>query len=479
MTEQRYDLVTQWAHAIDRAARSGALFGDASKAIALREIGTIAGPRAGAIEIDAGLGAGRLLRALVADDGAIMRQFVPWPFVGDPIAYMSGRCVRLEAGWPDHLAERSIRVTDLSTHPGGSGRWLCGKNEHGRAVTLGLSDNAPHFLIAGTTGSGKSVALRSMIVQFSRAGDQLVLIDLKHGEGLRDLDRLPGAIGPLAITIDEARSALGWAVTEMDRRYEQHDTIAARLVIVIDEVQELADDPICVEALRKLTAQGRAARVSVILATQHPTIGAFGDPTIKRNVTGRIALRVADAKSSEVAIGQSTPRADHLLGAGDAYALVPSACQRVQIAYMPKQEIARSLGTQPAIAEWPAFVAEQLNSGAPAGSYSGQELAISLIAATQGNGRPALVKNLISAGLPKPGSERAARLLALGREQNESLIDQGYTFSPIESEARSKVRINHEYEHAQQNARGFDLCDRRAGDRDRVDRPGLWLAGLS
>ena len=435
MTEQRDNLVSQWAYAIDRAARSGALFGDASKAIAPREIGTIAGPRAGAIEIDAGLGAGRLLRALVADDGAIMRQFVPWAFVGDPIAYMSGRCVRLEAGWPDHLAERSIRVSDLNTRPYGSGRWLCGKNEHGRTVTLGLTDNAPHFLIAGTTGSGKSVALRSMIVQLSHAGDRLVLIDLKHGEGLRDLDRLPGAIGPLAITIDEARSALGWAVTEMDRRYEQHDTLAARLVIVIDEVQELADDSICVEAIRRLTAQGRAARVSVILATQHPTIAALGDnPTIKRNITGRIALRVADAKASEVAIGQSTPRADHLLGAGDCYAIVPGAIQRCQVAYMPKHDIERSLGTQPALAEWPAFEAEQLNSGAPAGAYSGQELAISLIAATQGNGRPALVKNLIGAGLPKPGSDRAARLLALGRDQNDSLIDQGYTLSPIESE---------------------------------------------
>ena len=434
MTEQRDSLVSQWAHAIDRAARSGALFGDASKAIALREIGTIAGPRAGAIEIDAGLGAGRLLRALVADDGAIMRQFVPWAFVGDPIAYMSGRCVRLEAGWPDHLAERSIRVSDLNTRPYGSGRWLCGKNEHGRTVTLGLTDNAPHFLIAGTTGSGKSVALRSMIVQLSHAGDRLVLIDLKHGEGLRDLDRLPGAIGPLAITIDEARSALGWAVTEMDRRYEQHDTIAARLVIVIDEVQELADDSICVEAIRKLTAQGRAAQVSVILATQHPTIAALGDnPTIKRNITGRIALRVADAKASEVAIGQSTPRADHLLGAGDCYAIVPGAIQRCQVAYIPKRDIERALIAQPVLAEWPIYQADQLN-GAPTGAYSGTEIAVSLITATRGGGRPTLIKDLIAANLSKPGSDRAARLLALGRDLNQALGDQGYALSAIESE---------------------------------------------
>lgn len=432
MNDPRQRLINEWARTIDQATSTGALFGDMSKAIALREIGTIAGPRAGALEIDAGLGAGRLLRALVADDGAIMRQFIPWAFMGDPIAYMMGRYVRIEAGWPDQLAERAIRVTDLNTHPNGSGRWLLGKNERGRAVTLGLSDNAPHILIAGTTGSGKSVALRSLIVQLSRAGDRLVLIDLKHGEGLRDLDRLPGTIGPLATTIEEARSALGWAVVEMDRRYEAHDTKAARLVIVIDEVQELADDPICVEAIRKLTAQGRAARVSVILATQHPTIGAFGDPTIKRNVTGRIALRVTDSKSSEMAIGQSTPRADHLLGAGDCYAIVPGAVQRCQVAYMPKHEIERALNAQPAIAEWPIFEAEQLS--APAGAYTGQELAIGLINAHNTGGRPALVKSLIGAGLPKPGSDRAARLLALGRDLNQSLSDQGYELNKIESE---------------------------------------------
>lgn len=433
MSDQRDNLLQQWASGIDRAARSGALFSDVRKAIALREIGTIAGPRAGALELDAGLGAGQLLRALGSDDGAILRQFIPWAFIGDPVCYMAGRFVRIEAAWPDHLAEKAIRVSDLNTRPHGSGRWLCGKNETGRAVTLGLSDNAPHFLIVGTTGSGKSVALRSMSAQLARAGDRQVLIDLKHGEGLRDLDHLPGAIGPLATAIDEARSALGWAVAEMTRRYEQHDTISPRLIVVIDEVQELADDPACAEAIRKLTAHGRAARVHVVAATQHPTSAALGDPTIKRNMSGRIALRVADAKSSEVAIGQSTPRADWLLGAGDAYAIVPGAIQRCQVAYMPRQEIERALIAQPMINEWPACEAEQLN-GAPTrgATYSGAELAISLINATQEGGRPALVKALNDQGLGKPGSDRADRLLALGREQHKALSDRGYAI--VESE---------------------------------------------
>lgn len=427
MSDQRQTFLQQWASGIDRAARSGALLGDTSKAIALREIGLINGPRAGALEIDAGLSAGRLLRALGSDDAAISRQFIPWAFIGDPVAYMAGRYVRIEAAWPDHLAERAIRVGDLNTRPHGSGRWLCGKNELGAVVTLGLSDNAPHWLIAGTTGSGKSVALRSALAQLSRSGDVLILIDLKHGEGLRDLDHLPGAIGPVATTIEAARSALAWAVAEMTRRYEAHDTTSPRLIVTIDEVQELADDPICVEAIRKLTAQGRAARVHVILSTQHPINTALGDPTIKRNTSGRIALRVADAKSSEVAIGQSTPRADWLLGAGDCYAIVPGAIQRCQVAYMPRQEIERQLIAQPLIAEWPACEAEQMN-GAPTNgaTYNGAELAMSLINTTQGGGRPALVKALERAGLSKPGSDRAARLLVLGRDLYRSLSDRGY-----------------------------------------------------
>ena len=228
MTDQRHTLLKQWAGALDTAAQRGALTRDASKPIAIKEIGAIAGPRAGALEISAGLDAGRLLRVLQADDGAIVRQFIPWAFPFSPSVYMSGRYVRVEAGWPDDLAERAIKVSDLNRKPTGSGRWLAGVNELGRVVTLGLSDHAPHFLIAGTTGSGKSVALRSMVTQLARNGDRLVLIDGKFGEGLRGLDHLPNVIGPLATDLDTARNALAWAVAEMQRRYEQADqTIGA------------------------------------------------------------------------------------------------------------------------------------------------------------------------------------------------------------------------------------------------------------
>lgn len=425
--DNRANLLNQWANAIDTAARVGALTGDPSKPINIREIDVIAGPRAGALELDAGFDAGRLLRALAADDMALTRQFVPWPFIGQPSVYMLGRYVRIEAGWNEAQAQKMISVKQLNARPNGSGGWLAGMNEYGRAVVLHLSDNAPHFLIAGTTGSGKSVCLRSMVTQLSQRGDQLVLIDGKFGEGLRNLDHLPGVVGPLAVDIDTARGALAWTVAEMVRRYEQGDTDAARLCVVIDEVQELISDAAIAEMVRRIAAQGRAAHVSITLATQHPTTKALGDDaSIKRNVTGRIALRVSDYKASEVAIGQNTPRADWLLGAGDAYAVVPGQVQRVQIAYIERRDIDRLLTAQPTISTWPDYNAEAMPSGANVATYNGAELAASLVNAYQGSGRPALVKALESAGLGKPGNVRADRLLKLGREQLDALRGDGW-----------------------------------------------------
>jgi hypothetical protein len=308
----------------------------------------------------------------------------------------------------------------LNRKPTGSGRWLAGVNELGRVVTLGLSDHAPHFLIAGTTGSGKSVALRSMVTQLARNGDRLVLIDGKFGEGLRGLDHLPNVIGPLATDLDTARNALAWAVAEMQRRYEQADQTSARIAVVIDEVQELASDAAIVEMIRRIAAQGRAARVSIVLATQHPTNESFGDSTVKRNVTGRIALRVSDAKASEVSIGQSTPRADWLLGAGDAFCVVPGAVVRTQIAYMPKGEIDRALTAIPTLTEWPTFAAEALPSGWPTGA----ELGAAVLSADRNEGRGRFQKSAAARGVKVADNNKAVKLLGLARDVLQWLDDQ-------------------------------------------------------
>ncbi len=85
--DHRLKLLEQWAVNMAHAAAAGALTG--GKPLTIRALETVRGPRAGALEIDAGLDAGKLLRILTADDCALHRQFVPWSFTGDP------RCI-----WP-------------------------------------------------------------------------------------------------------------------------------------------------------------------------------------------------------------------------------------------------------------------------------------------------------------------------------------------------------------------------------------------
>ena len=116
-------------------------------------------------------------------------------------------------------------------------------------------------------------------------------------------------------------------------------------------------------------------------------------------------------------------------GAGDAYAVVPGAVQRLQIAYIARNELDRLLVGSPQLAAWPEFHAESIGQ-LPAGnvaSYSGAEMAVSLVNAHEGSGRPALVNALESAGLGRPGNVRADRLLRLGRDQLDTLKADGWT----------------------------------------------------
>lgn len=426
----RDNLLADWARYLVGAARQGQLTG---RPCPISRVETIAGPRAGALEMFVGLEAGRLVRALSKNDCAAMRQFVPWSFAGEPQVFMSGRFVRAEAGWPAELSERVIRLGDLGEHPHDGGRWIAGKSETGATVIPGLNDATPHFLVSGATGSGKSVALRSAVLQLSADPDNsLVLVDGKSGESLRAVERLPGVLGPCATDGPQVRAALGWAAAEMRNRY-QTGYQTGRVIVVVDEFQELVDDQVVVDLLRKLCAQGRAAHVHCLLATQHPTVSAFGDSSTRRNLVGKVALRVSDSDASRVAVGGATPRADRLLGAGDSYTVAPGACHRVQMAYVDEQEITAGEhgGHDWRFTRWPDYEPEAIGQELPdvAWKYTGDELGVSIVSAAHGEGRPSMVKRLQEAELGKPGSERAARLLGLGRDVNDWLHGNGYTVS--------------------------------------------------
>jgi hypothetical protein len=424
----RKKLMQEWANVVWRATQSKGIFG--RKSLRIEQIMAVAGPRVGALEIDAGYDAGDLLKKLRASDHALHRQMIPWHFSGNPIVYMARRYVRLEAGWPEDIAMTDIKLAELGQHGSGKGRWIAGMNEQGATITLGFNDRVPHYLFGGYTGSGKSTAMRAAIAQLALDGsNRLVLIDGKYGDGLLPLQNLPHVVGPVATSIPAARKALSWTVSRMRQRFEAQQKQTTRIIVVIDEIQEFTKDEAITEFVRILSAQGRGACVHLMIGTQHPKSDAFGgESAIKRNLPGRIALMTEDYKASEVVVGGSEPRADHLMGAGDAYAITPRAIHRAQMAYIPDGELARDwcIG-QPELKAWPAFDPEAAGTlpveqeGAVKWDYSGEELAVGLIQAAEESGRPALKEALVKAGLGRPGSGRADRLLNLTRDALASL----------------------------------------------------------
>ena len=264
-----------------------------------------------------------------------------------------------------------------------------GKEIHGENVVTDLA-RAPHLLIAGTTGSGKSVALNSMLLSllYKATPDEvkLVLVDPKRLEfGL--YEDIPHLLTPVVVDADRAANALGWAVREMEKRYrtladfgvrnieqfnlmlqrgEEEMTARAKkvrgdksrdvldgnapiipelkplpyLVVIIDE---LADLMMCSSAsvetcIMRLAQMARAVGIHLILATQRPSVDVITG-TIKNNLPARISFRVASKVDSRVIL--DTHGAENLLGKGDMLFLAPgtSRLQRVHGAYVDADEV--------------------------------------------------------------------------------------------------------------------------------------------
>ena len=427
----RHTHLKTWAEWLTTDAAMGRLTGSHCR---VSQVQPIAGPRAGALEMlvrQVG-GAEALYKALRRSDMAALRQYVPWEFPGDPQVYWSGRYLRVEAGWSPDLARDMISLREISNKPEGGGRWVVGQSEIGETVVAGFNDKTPHWLAAGTTGSGKSVALRNLVVQLSKdTGNQVVLLDGKMGESLGELEHLRGVVGPCAIDPMDIRGALGWAAQRMRERYEAN-AHEGRIVVVFDEIQEMAKDSVVVELIGKLVRQGRAAGVHCVLATQHPTVDAFGDSSTRRMLQGKIALMVGDPDASRVAVGGNSPRADKLFGCGDSYAIAPGSCYRTQGAYVGKRDIRQAPTGSWALSEWPALLAEDVGRDLPEDQieevgwhYEPRELAGSIFAAMKGMGRPKLKDLIEQITGEKPGSSRAVRLLKMGRETLAALEGMG------------------------------------------------------
>jgi S-DNA-T family DNA segregation ATPase FtsK/SpoIIIE len=239
--------------------------------------------------------------------------------------------------------------------------WL-GKDISGAAVWTDLA-RMPHILIAGTTGSGKSgcinTILTSILLRATPDEVRLILIDPKRIE-LNYYESIPHLLTPVVSSPKEASAVLANVVAEMERRYERLSAVRARnlpeanrafrrrgepelpyLLVVIDELADLMMiSPQAVEdAIIRLAQKSRAVGVHLVLATQRPSVDVITG-MIKANVPSRVAFAVSSQTDSRVILDQGG--AESLLGQGDMLfkPLGTSRVQRVQGAFVSEEEVA-------------------------------------------------------------------------------------------------------------------------------------------
>ena len=233
-----------------------------------------------------------------------------------------------------------------------------GKDIAGDGVVAGL-DTMPHVLIAGATGSGKSVMINSLLLSLvyrnSPANLKLILVDPKQVE-LTPYNDIPHLLTPVITSPEKCISALKWAVAEMERRYTALSEVGKRnigeynkskkqeempyIVIVIDELADLmmlaARD---VEALIvRLAQKSRAVGIHLVLATQRPSVDVITG-LIKANVPARVAFTVTSQVDSRTIIDGSG--AEKLLGMGDMLYVTPqiSKPKRIQGVFVSDKEV--------------------------------------------------------------------------------------------------------------------------------------------
>jgi S-DNA-T family DNA segregation ATPase FtsK/SpoIIIE len=351
-----------------------------------------------------------------------------------------------------------------------------GKDIAGHPVVADLA-RMPHLLVAGTTGSGKSVALNAMILSLLYKSElravRLILIDPKMLE-LSVYQDIPHLLAPVVTDMKQATNALGWCVAEMDRRYKLMNWIGARnlsgynhkvaerkiedpfaekpddpqanpqilqplphIVVVIDE---LADLMMVVgkkveELIARLAGKARAAGLHLVLATQRPSVDVITG-LIKANIPTRVAFQVSSKVDSRTILDQSG--AETLLGAGDMLYLPPGTGlpQRVHGAFVADHEVHKVVEYLKSLAK-PDYVGEVLEPAAeeageladvPAGEKDPlYDQAVEIVLRTR---RPSI--SLVQRHL-RIGYNRAARLI-------EDMERAGMV-SPMQSNGNREVLV--------------------------------------
>jgi S-DNA-T family DNA segregation ATPase FtsK/SpoIIIE len=232
-----------------------------------------------------------------------------------------------------------------------------GKDVMGRPWLAEL-DKMPHLLIAGATGSGKSVCINAVIISLlyqNGPGDlKFIMVDPKRVE-LPIYNGIPHLLTPVITDVKKTVNALRWAIVEMERRFDTLSQAHQRniasfnaaspekmpyIVVIIDELADLmaAAGPEVEAAIVRLSQMSRAVGIHLVLATQRPSVDVLTG-LIKANITSRIAFSVASLVDSRTILDMSG--AEKLLGRGDMLYISAeiSKPKRLQGAYASDEEI--------------------------------------------------------------------------------------------------------------------------------------------
>ena len=299
---------------------------------------------------------------------------------------LSARTIRIQAPVPGKgyvgievpndeislVALRGVIESDAYKRLKTSLRFALGQDVAGNAVAADLSA-MPHLLIAGATGSGKSVCVNSLIsclLLFNTPDElRMIMIDPKRVE-LTGYNGIPHLLAPVVVELDRVVGALQWVTREMDQRYHKLAQAGCRnvkeynakleesgekklphLVVLIDELADLmmlAPDE-TERTLTRLAQLARATGIHLIISTQRPSVDVVTG-IIKANFPARIAFAVASGVDSRVILDQSG--AERLLGRGDMLFQAPDAAApvRLQGTFVSDDE------TQRLVHYWQGFV---------------------------------------------------------------------------------------------------------------------------
>lgn len=342
-----------------------------------------------------------LARSLSVESVRVVENIPGKSVVGIEIPNQNREVVRLVEGLSSQEYERSNSPLSL----------VLGKDIAGNAVITDLM-KMPHVLIAGTTGSGKSVCVNALILSLVYKSTpeevRLIMVDPKFLE-LSVYDGIPHLLAPVVTDMNKAANALRWCIVEMDRRFRlmaatsvrniggynkkvqaaqksgspiedptfvpeegespEYLTTLPYIVVIVDELADLmmvAGKKI-EEIIIRIAQRARAAGIHLVLATQRPSVDVVTG-LIKANVPTRIAFQVSSRADSRTVLDQMG--AEQLLGQGDMLFLPPGNAftQRVHGSFVSDEEVAKVV-SQLKTSGSPVYV-DEVTDGAPGGSDS-------------------------------------------------------------------------------------------------------------